>query len=99
MLIVSGTIEIAPEGVEAARAAAITMMQETRREKGCRVYEFSQQIEAPQVFRVYEEWDDAAALKAHGAAPHMADFRKALAAAGVVSRDVFTVSGGTKAAL
>lgn len=96
MLIVSGLIEIAPEGVEAARAAATRMMQETRREPGCRVYEFSQLVEAPNRFRVYEEWDDAACLRAHGAAPHMADFRRALAEAGVLSRDVFTVSGGTK---
>ncbi len=99
MLIVSGKIEIAPEGVEAACAAAVIMMRETRKENGCRVYEFSQLIEEPNVFRVYEEWDDAEALRAHGAAAHMADFRKALGEAGVVGRDVFTVSGGTKKSL
>ena len=99
MLIVSGIIEIAPEGVEAARTAATVMMQETRKEKGCQVYEFSQHVEAPNRFRVYEEWDDWECLKAHGAAPHMADFREALAEAGVVSRDVFTISGGTKRSL
>lgn len=99
MLIVSGIIEIAPEGVDAAREAAVVMMRETRKEAGCRIYEFSQLVEAPNRFRVYEEWDDAAALKAHSEAPHMGDFRKALGAAGVVARDIFTVAGGTKASL
>ena len=35
MLIVTGVIELTPEGVEAARAAAAEMMAETQKEPGC----------------------------------------------------------------
>lgn len=99
MLIVTGVIEIAPDGVETARAAALEMMTETRKEDGCIVYEFSQVIGSETRFRVYEEWQSEDHLKAHFQTPHMAVFRAALAGVGVVSRDVFTVAGGTKAPL
>lgn len=99
MLIVTGVIEIAAEGVEAARAAAAEMVAETCKEPGCIVYEFSQVLGQETRFRVYEEWQDLAALEAHFKAPHMAVFRSALAKAGVVSRDVYRREGGDKVAL
>ncbi len=99
MIIVTGTIEIAPGGVEKARAALADVMQETRKEDGCRIYEFSQLIEAETRFRVYEEWDSLDALAAHGKAPHMQVFRAALAEIGVVSRDIYRMEGGEKTSL
>lgn len=94
MLVVTGTLELAPEGVEAMKAAGITMARATRQEPGCRVYAFRQDIETPTRFRVYEEWDSADALKAHGQAPHMAEFRAALAKAGVQARDIYCFEPG-----
>lgn len=96
MLIVTGIIEVNPDGIAAAQTAAIAMMEETRKEAGCYLYEFSQLVEAPAKFRVYEEWEDAAALKAHGESAHMAVFRAALGEIGVVSREVFTIEAGAK---
>lgn len=97
MLIVTGTIEINPEKIGPAQAAARKMMEETRKEPGCRLYEFSQLIEAPHVFRVYEEWDDRAALDAHGQTPHMAAFREALGQIGITARDIKTIEAGATA--
>lgn len=99
MIIVSGTIEIRPEGLEAARAAFLEVMAITRTEAGCRVYEFSQTVENPNVFRVYEEWDDLPSLGAHGKAPHMSVFREALGQAGMVSRDIGWMEAGDKTAV
>ena len=99
MLIVTGTIDINPENIGPAQAAAIKMMEETRKEAGCHVYEFSQQIEAPHRFRVYEEWSDDAALQAHSNAPHMAAFREALGEIGVIARDVVKFQAGEKTSL
>ncbi|WP_420587032.1 putative quinol monooxygenase [Ruegeria sp.] len=96
MLIVTGTVEIAPEGVEKAAKAAQQMVAETVREPGCLVYEFSQILDHPNRFRVYEEWQDQAALEAHFGAPHMAAFQAALAEVGVVSSDIYRVVGGEK---
>lgn len=99
MLIVTGVIEVNPEHVGAAQAAALKMMEETRKEEGCLLYEFSQQVEAPHRFRVYEEWTDAAALKAHAATAHMAAFREALGEIGLISREVYTIEAGEKTRL
>lgn len=96
MLIVTGILEIDPENIGPAQVAALKMMEATRAEPGCRTYEFSQLVEAPHRFRVYEEWDDAAALAAHAETAHMAAFREALAEIGVLSRQIFTIEAGAK---
>ncbi len=96
MLIVTGTVEVSPEGVEKAIAAAQAMVADTVKEQGCLVYEFSQILGQPNRFRVYEEWTDQAALEAHFEAPHMATFRAALGEVGVISRDICRVVGGEK---
>lgn len=99
MLIVTGLIEIDPANIDAAKAAALDMMTETHKEDGCFVYEFSQQLDAPHRFRVYEEWRDGAALKAHSKSAHMAVFRAALEKVGVTSRDIAMFDGGEKTAI
>jgi len=99
MLIVTGIIEIDPEHITTARAAAEKMMEATRREPGCLTYEFSQTIEAPHRFRVYEEWESEAALLAHFETPHMAAFREALGEIGILSREIFRIEAGEKTPL
>lgn len=99
MLVVTGVIEISPEGAETAEAAAVRMMAETVREPGCLVYEFSRVLGSDTRFRVYEEWQDDAALEAHFNTPHMAEFRAALGSVGIVSRDICKFEGGDKVPL
>jgi quinol monooxygenase YgiN len=96
MLIVTGLIEVVAENLDAARSAVETMMVETRKEPGCRVYEFSEVIGARGRFRVYEEWDNQAALDAHFKAPHMDAFRASLADIGILSRDICKVENAIK---
>jgi quinol monooxygenase YgiN len=95
MIVVSGTNEVAAADAPRAVEAAIALARETRKEPGCRYYAFYQDIESPGVFRVFEEWDDDAALKAHFETPHMAAFRAVLGELGVLNRDVkiYRVSG------
>ncbi len=99
MLIVTGNIELNPENIDAGREAIKAMVADTVVEDGCQTYEFSQVVGTDATFRVYEEWDDAAALAAHAKAPHMAVFRAALAEVGVVSRALWTIEAGTKSPL
>ncbi|WP_170788628.1 putative quinol monooxygenase [Ruegeria lacuscaerulensis] len=96
MLVVTGVVEVAPEGVEKAAKAAQEMVSETVQEMGCIVYEFSQILGHPNLFRVYEEWESQAALEAHFATTHMAAFRAALAEVGVISNSVCRIVGGEK---
>lgn len=78
MIVVTGTFEIDPQNSERVKHAATAMSRATRAEEGCITYAFWQSIEDAGLFRVYEEWEDLAALKAHGETTHMADFRAAL---------------------
>lgn len=96
MVIVTGIIHIDAADAEAAKAAASNMAVATRAEDGCITYAFYEDIENPGRFRVYEEWRDLAALGAHGKAPHMADFRKALAGLNVLGTDLKMIEGGTE---
>ncbi|WP_372572859.1 putative quinol monooxygenase [Ruegeria jejuensis] len=96
MLTVTGVVEIAPDGVETAKAAVQKMVAETLKEDGCRIYEFSQVIGSETRFRVYEEWDSLSALQAHFETPHMAEFRATLGSVGVISRDISRFEAGEK---
>jgi len=94
MIVVTGEVEVAPTAVEAMKSAAAEMAQATRAEDGCIRYGFWQDIENDTRFRVYEEWESLAALTAHFDTPHMANFRAAMGAAGLVSRNIVRFEAG-----
>ncbi len=94
MLVVTGIVQIEPEDVDVLRKAARVAAAATRQEPGCVVYEFSEDIETPGRFRVYEEWRSAEDLAAHGKAPHMDAFRAALANARFLGRELVTFTRG-----
>ena len=99
MLVVTGIIDVAPEGVAKAVEAAKAMVVETRKEAGCHVYEFSQVLGTESRFRAYEEWESDDALTAHSKTTHMATFRAALGEVGVVSSDIFKMNASEKTSL
>ena len=99
MLVVTGIIEVAPEGVAKAVEAAKAMVAETRKEAGCYTYEFSQVLGTESRFRVYEEWENDDALAAHFKTTHMATFQAALGEVGVISRDVVKMKASEKTSL
>lgn len=88
MLIVTGTVVMDPGDVRAIEAAAVIMMEETRKEAGCITYEFSEVIGQPGVMRIYEEWESGPHLEAHFEAPHMGPWRDAMKSASVRSRSL-----------
>ncbi|MEM9139847.1 MAG: putative quinol monooxygenase [Pseudomonadota bacterium] len=99
MIVVSGVFQMPVESVEDAKAAMRAMMKETLKEPGCIVYQFTQSIDDPGQFRVYEEWESHAHLDAHAATGHMAVFRAALSALGDIKRDVKKIEAGAVTAL
>jgi len=88
MLIVAGTITIDPADVDALRAAASTMMEETHKEPGCHEYIFSISVADPGVVTIFEVWESAAHLEAHFEVPHMATFRQAMSTMTVTGRNL-----------
>jgi autoinducer 2-degrading protein len=62
-------------GAESQALEYIRKMQEhTRREPGCQLYVGQQSLEDPRRFCFYEQYDDAAALEAHRAAPYFREY-------------------------
>ena len=88
MLVIAGTITIDPAQREPAIAAAKEMMAATLEEPGCISYTFSADLSDPGGFRIFEEWEDQAALDAHFQAPHMAAFQAKMGGFGVRGMEV-----------
>jgi len=88
MILVVGTVRV-PEGAfETAREAMERQIAATRAESGCIRYSYARDVLDPQVMHVSEAWRDRDALNAHFTAPHMAEWREAVAAVGFTERDL-----------
>lgn len=89
MIIIAGSLSIDPALADTFWDAATEMMAASRAERGCGAYTFSRDISDPAVVHLFEKWDDAASLDAHGASDHMRTFYEA-AGATVVGRNLST---------
>ena len=74
MIVIAGSVAVRPERRDEAVRAARAMMTATRREAGCRAYGFHADLDDPNVFLVFEEWESEEALARHFATEHMAAF-------------------------
>ncbi|MEE4350387.1 MAG: putative quinol monooxygenase [Pacificimonas sp.] len=79
MIAVLGYLHVDPAALDGLLPAMKTTMEKTRAEDGCERYSLAVEDAAEGKVSISEKWRDMDALKAHGAAPHMADFNKALA--------------------
>lgn len=57
--------------IEAVRSVLLGLIEPTRAEDGCIVYELLQNDADPTDFTFVEEWTDRASLEAHLASPHV----------------------------
>ena len=94
MILVIGHVKIAPEKFAAARPHMRAMLEATRKEDGCLLYAFSEDVLDPGVIRIAERWTSWETLKAHGGVPHMAAWRNALKEIGVLGREVIAWEAG-----
>jgi len=99
MIVVTGTIDLAPESWEPACEAARIMAEATRAEPGCQAYGFYADIEQPHRLRIYEEWETAEALAAHFSMPHIATFLEKISALTVLGREIHQFEAGARTAL
>jgi quinol monooxygenase YgiN len=88
MLIVAGVIQIDPSRRQAAEQAFEKMRAATLREEGCIEYQVYVDRNDPGTLFMFEKWKDQAALDAHFASPHMAEFGAALGGFGIRAMDV-----------
>ncbi|MEJ0013531.1 MAG: putative quinol monooxygenase [Bauldia sp.] len=89
MIIVSGELRLKPERVEKLRPAMRTVITANRREDGCLLFAFGEDVLEPGIIRIVERWRDWDALAAHDRAPHVVAWRAALKESGaVLGRDL-----------
>lgn len=74
MLIIAGTIRFNPTKTDEARALVDKVVTATRAEDGNLDYSFAIDVLDPGLVRVFEAWRDQAAIDAHMASPHLAEF-------------------------
>ncbi|MCF6313103.1 MAG: antibiotic biosynthesis monooxygenase [Verrucomicrobiales bacterium] len=64
------TLEANPGKTEALLAALEANAIGSRQEAGCHKWEYSQHVDHPNQFAIYELYDDLAAIKAHKSSEH-----------------------------
>jgi quinol monooxygenase YgiN len=74
LLTVIARMHAQPGKEEALKEALIGLIEPTTKEKGYVNYDLHQGVEDPGWFFFYENWDSAADLDAHLAAPHLVEF-------------------------
>jgi quinol monooxygenase YgiN len=76
MICLAVTYVIKPGQEEEAVRLFGLLAEATRQEPGCRLYVAHRSTTDPRRFFLYEQYDDAAALDAHRAAPHFESYGK-----------------------
>lgn len=74
MILIDVALATTAEQRDRCAAALTKQMQVSRVEPGCLVYRFTADLEDPLVFRLFELWEDEAALGQHMKTPDFAAF-------------------------
>lgn len=88
MLIVAGEIRMQPGTRDQFLAAVRPVVAATLLEEGCRVYAFTPDPDDADLVRLYELWDDEAAIAAHLASEHLRAWRETSASLPIISRNI-----------
>jgi quinol monooxygenase YgiN len=88
VIIVTGEIRVPAERMAEARAHMRAVLEATRREPGCRLYAFGEDVLDPGLIRIVERWDDWASLDAHGKTEHIRVWGEYARSIGIGGRDI-----------
>ncbi|WP_086608136.1 putative quinol monooxygenase [Erythrobacter donghaensis] len=96
MILIVGTIRIPPGTLDKIRPVMSEMIEASRREDGCLHYAYALDVLDAGLIHVIEKWRDRAALDAHFAAPHLAEWRQQFARFGITDRNLqlYTADAG-----
>jgi quinol monooxygenase YgiN len=73
-IVLIARLKVKPDRIEQARAAALAIVEPSRREAGCINYYIHQSIEDETVFFCHESWVNKAAIDEHFATPFFQEF-------------------------
>lgn len=99
MIVVTGRFRFPPERIAEARPAMAKVIAASRAETGCRAYAYAEDITERGLFRVYEEWDDLAALRTHFATEHMREWQAVRETLGFHDRAISAFEAGAETPL
>lgn len=94
MILVTGHIRLPADSIERARPHMRAVLEATRKEPGCILYAYGEDVLDPGLIRIVERWQDWASLEAHGDAPHIDAWRTALGEIGVLDREITAHAAG-----
>lgn len=80
MVIVTASLNLAPDQLEEALRMCVDHVHRSRAEPGCAAHAVSQDVEDPNHVFFVERWTDRAALEAHFLVPEGVAFSRALGA-------------------
>ena len=89
MIIVSGHIRVRADKMDELRPSMRTALEGTRKEKGCLLYAYGEDVLDPGLIRIVERWESWEAIDAHSSQPHIKAWAAAReAAGGTLERDI-----------
>jgi len=94
MLLIIGTIRVPPARLTEVRAAMAAMIAASCAEQGCLDYHYAEDVLTPGLIHVNELWTDRAALDAHFASAHLAEWRSVWPALGISDRNLVVYEVG-----
>jgi quinol monooxygenase YgiN len=86
-IIISGTVDLPPENLEAALAAGKPLIEGALTEDGCLDYDWCPEPLTPGRIRVFERWRDEASLAAHFESEWYLRMRDAIGSFGLLAAD------------
>jgi quinol monooxygenase YgiN len=86
-IIISGTVDLPPERLEAALAAAKPLIEGALTEDGCLDYDWCPDPLIPGRIRVFERWVDEASLAAHFQTHWYMNMRDTLGSFGILAAE------------
>ncbi len=89
VIIISGHIRVKPEAMDTLRPHIRTVVETSRKENGCILYAFGEDVLEPGLIRVVERWESWDPVMIHVKAEHAAAWDRALEdAGGVLDREI-----------
>jgi quinol monooxygenase YgiN len=95
MFIISGLMRFDPSRRDEVAAAMAKAVAASRSDEGCLAYAFSEDVEDPGAFRIFEHWSSEETFAAHCQSPHYLAFMEVVGQVGMTGADVsrYEVSG------
>jgi quinol monooxygenase YgiN len=88
MFIISGLMHFDPSRREEVSAACAAAAAASQSDEGCLTYGFSEDVNQPGAFRIFEHWASEDAFAKHCQAPHYLTFMEFVGKVGMTGADV-----------